>query len=341
MMVVKKINIGVIGCGYWGPNHIRIFSYLQQSNVTMACDIDNHKLNRIRGIFPHITLTTNYLDIINNSDIDAVIISTPTITHYEIAKKCLESGKHVLCEKPLSVLYAESTELVSLAKKVEKILLLGQIFLFHKGIQELYRLIHDGVLGKLYYCRAVRTNLGPIRKDVNVVYDLASHDISIFNYLLNSQPIEVSATGKSYLSKNIQDVANISMNYENDISVNIHVSWLAPKKVREITLVGEKNMVLWNDLSDIGQVLIYNSKVISDQNYGSFGEFQLLAKESDIIIPKITMEEPLNIQGQYFLNSIINDSRSIISDGESGANVVRVIDGINKSIESSGKPIVV
>ena len=202
-------------------------------------------------------------------------------------------------------------------------------------------MINEKVLGKLYYCRSVRTNLGPIRKDVNVVYDLASHDISIFNYLLNSQPIKVSATGKSYLKNNNYDVANISLDYHNNISVNIHVSWLAPKKVREITLVGENNMVLWNELSEFGQVFIYNSKVISNQYYENYGEFQLLTKESDIIIPKISTEEPLNIQGQYFINSIINGDLKKISDGKSGAHVVKVIQAVNKSIESNGKSILV
>jgi predicted dehydrogenase len=332
------INIGVIGCGHWGPNHIRNFSNFQNSRVVAVSDLDHKRLNKIKTQYPNVIVEKNYKNILKNDNIDAVVISTPTISHFKITNDSLNHGKHVLCEKPLCFTVKEATKLVELSKTKKLILMVGHVFLFNNGIKEVKKLIDKKNLGNIYYISATRTNLGPIRTDVNSVYDLASHDISIFNFLFDSLPIEVSAVGMSCLQKNIEDVSFISLKYPKNIVANIKVSWLDPKKVRQITLVGNKKMVIWDDLSLAGPITIYDKGVIKEPYYRDYGEFQLITREGDAFIPKVKMDEPLNAQSRYFLECIEN-KKIKISDGKFGLDVVKIIDSINRSIQKNGLPI--
>ena len=339
-MEIVMINIGIIGCGHWGPNHIRSFSYLPNSTIVAAADMDNHRLQYIAEQYPHLSTHKDYKEILENPNVEAVVISTPTHTHYEITKKALQAGKHILCEKPLCKSVEEGEELVSLAKTSRLVLMVGHIFLFNPGIIKLKELLKFNDLGRIYYLTAIRTNLGPVRNDVNTVYDLASHDISIFNFLLDSIPTEVSAIGASFLQKPIEDITFISLKYPGDILVNIRASWLDPKKVRQITIVGDKKMATWDDLAEMGPVVVYDKGVIREPYYNDYGEFQLLAREGDIAIPKIKMEEPLKAQNKYFL-SCIEDRAVPISDGTCGVNVVKVIIAITNSISLEGQQVII
>lgn len=334
------IKIGVIGCGHWGPNHIRVFSALRDSLVEEVADPDKNRLQYITEQYSHINAHENYKKVLENSDIEAVVISTPTQTHYEVVKNSLKAGKHVLCEKPLCMNVQEGEELIALAKEHEKIFMIGHIFLFNPGIVKLKELLKGNALGKLYYLSATRTNLGPIRQDVNVVYDLATHDISICNFLLDSVPFEVSAVGVCFLQKSLQDVSFISLKYPDNIIANIRVSWLDPKKVRQITIVGDKKMATWDDLAEVGPVMIHDKGILKEPYYQNYGEFQLLAREGDIMIPKVKMEEPLQVQNRYFL-SCLKQNTIPISDGRTGVNVVRVLSAITESIDSEGQPVLV
>jgi len=329
-------KIGVIGCGHWGPNHIRVFSHLEDCQVLMAADTDQNRLKNIKKLFPSITTTPDYRNILKNNDIDAVIVATPITTHYKIVKDCLEHGKDVLCEKPLTVSGKESEELVALAGKQSRILMVGHVFLFNSGIQELKRLITEGELGKVYYMHSKRTNLGPIREDVNAVYDLASHDVSIFSYLLNLPPEGLVAKGEAFLQNDIEDVAFITISYPEKILGNIYVSWLDPQKVRQITVVGDKKMAVWDDLNNFEPIRIYNKGVVKEPYYDDFGQFQLLLRDSEILIPKIKMGEPLKIQNQHFLESIRNRKKPL-SDGSSALEVVRTLEAIQKSLKASSR----
>jgi len=331
------INIGVIGCGHWGPNHIRNFSNFQNCNVIAVSDIDQNRLNNIKAQYPNIIIEKNYKKLLKNNDINAVVISTPTKTHYSISKQSLELGKHVLCEKPLCLSVKEADKLVEISTRNKLVLLVGHVFLFNNGIQELKKLIDKEELGKIYYLSATRTNLGPIRNDVNAVYDLASHDISIFNYLLGN-PLEVSAVGMSFLRNEIEDVIFITLKYPKKILANIRVSWLDPRKVRQITIVGDKKMVIWDDLSLLGPITIFDKGVIKEPYYRDYGEFQLLTREGDASIPKIKMEEPLKAQARYFLKCIDNGKLDL-SDRKFGKDVVKTINCISKSINKNGHPI--
>ncbi len=258
--------------------------------------------------------------------------------HYEIARDVLEAGKHVLVEKPLCLTAQEGEDLVDLARQRHLVLMVGQVFLFHNGLLKVKELLDSGEAGKLYYIGSTRTNLGPIRHDVNAVYDLASHDVSIFNWLLGSRPLMVSAVGEAFLQQGIEDIAFISLRYPNDVLARIHASWLDPKKVREITIVGASKMITWDDLAPLGTVQVFDKSVVRDTYYADYGHFQLLAREGDITIPRVQLEEPLRKQARYFLSAVKN-GRAEVSDGESGVEVVRTLEAIQQSLKARGAPV--
>ena len=334
------INIGVIGCGHWGPNHIRVFSQLNGSHVVSASDLDDQRLASIGAAFPEIRLTKDYMELVSSEDVQAVCIASPTNTHYEIAKAALNAGKHVLCEKPLTLEYKESQELAELANAKGLVLMVGHIFLFNAGILWLKKFIESGELGQVHYAYSTRTNLGPFRYDVNALWDLAPHDISIFNFLFSGAPIKVSGRGHKCLGESLEDIAFATLEYENNIMANVHVSWLDPKKVRQITVVGDKKMVVWDDLDGDGAIKVYDKQVErTSQYYETYGEFQLLSKEGSITIPKIAAQEPLKAQNTFFLDCINKKEGVDKVDANRAADVVNALNLIQQSIESGGASI--
>lgn len=331
------IKLGVIGCGHWGPNHIRVFSQMADSRVEMCADLDEKKLAFIKELFPTITGTTDYHDLFNNKDIDAVCIAAPTDLHYKLAKEALNAGKHVLCEKPLAMKDEECRELHALANKTKKVLMVGHIFLFNAGIRWLKEYIASGELGKIHYAYATRTNLGPFRYDVNALWDLAPHDISIFNYLFGNTCVNASARGHKALGTSLDDLTFATLEYPDNIAAHIHVSWLDPRKVRQITIVGEKKMVIWDDLDNLGPIKLYDKYVEKTSTfYATYGEFQLLSKEGSITIPKISMGEPLKAQAQHFLDCVVKNKQSDICDAQGGLGVVQTLNAIQESMDQQG-----
>jgi len=331
------INVGIIGCGHWGPNHIRIFSHLSNSRALMAADLDEKRLQAIRDTFLNIQTTTNYKDILENKDIEAVCIAAPTNIHFLLAKEALEHNKHVLCEKPLALDPRECAQLRDLAKRQNKLLMVGHVFVFNAGVIKLKEYIQSGELGRIHYAYATRTNLGPFRYDVNALWDLAPHDISIFNYLFDNAPINVSARGQKCLGTAQEDLAFATLEYPDNIVANVHVSWLDPKKVRQITIVGDKKMVTWDDLDAMGPIKLYDKYVEkTDTYYETYGEFQLLSQEGSITIPKIGFNEPLKAQGQYFINCIEKNISPDLSDAQKGLDVVQTLRAIQESMEKRG-----
>ncbi|PIQ86820.1 MAG: oxidoreductase [Candidatus Omnitrophica bacterium CG11_big_fil_rev_8_21_14_0_20_45_26] len=332
------INIGVIGCGQWGPNHIRNFSSMEEVRVLMCADLNRDRLKAMKQQFRTIHPTNRFQEILNHPRIQAVVVATPTATHFNLVKAALMANKDVLCEKPLCLDERQAKELIRLAQKKKRILMVGHVFLYNAGIQKLKELIQKKSFGRIYYLHSERTNLGPFRQDVNAVWDLAAHDVSIFNYLLNAEPIEVSARGGIYLQKKIEDVAFISLVYPKNILVSIHVSWLDPRKVRQITVVGDKHMLMWDDLDQTGPVKIYDRQVVQKYYYETFGEFQLLAKEGTITIPKVNLSEPLKAQANAFI-AAVRKRKSPLSDGRSGLSVVRILKAVQKSLAKRGVPV--
>ena len=282
--MVKK-RIGIVGCGQWGPNQIRSFFFHARTEVRRICDKNTERLLANQALFPQLAVTRDFKEITRAKDIDAVVITTPVSSHFAIAKDALTHGKDVLCEKPLAMHVRECEALADLAKKHQRILMVGHVFLFNSGILEVKKLMTSKEIGDVHYLHAQRTNLGPVRRDVNAVYDLASHDLSIFNFLLNAKPKVLSAVGKCYLQRNVEDVVFVSLEYPGNILAHIHVSWLDPKKVRQITVVGRIKMITWDDLSLSGPVEIYSKHVVPDPFYSDFGQFNLLVKEGEVRIP--------------------------------------------------------
>jgi predicted dehydrogenase len=266
------------------------------------------------------------------------VVAAPTQLHYAIVKDALLAGRHVLCEKPLCVEVNEAVELVELARRQRLILMVGHVFLFNPGIVRLKELVQAGEPGRIYYLRALRTNLGPVRRDVNSVFDLATHDISIFNYLLNAAPESVSATGGKFIQHKLEDVASISLHYPNNVLAHILVSWLDPKKLREIVVVGDKKMLTWDDLAPIGPIMIYDKGLDCPPDYADYGQFQLLMREGDITIPRVKLEEPLKKQNQFFLQCI-REARLPMNDGAFAVNVVRVLQAVTESLQRQSQSV--
>lgn len=337
---MEKINIGIIGCGHWGPNYLRNFSLMPEANVCWVSDLNSKRLVHIKQLHPAVKTTKDYKKIISDTSIDAVVIATPTVTHYDIARECLDSGKHILVEKPLSVNLKDARELVALAEKKKRILMVGHTFEYNPAINKMKEFIKNGRLGKVYYLYSTRTNLGPLRNDVNALWDLAPHDISIFSYLLEGQPLKVSAHGAGFLQKGIEDIVFITLYYPHNMLVGIHVSWLNPRKVREITVVGSKRMLVFDDLNSVSPLSLYNKGVIRKPYplpyYNSFREFKLIIREGKITIPKIKMKEPLQIECRHFLRCLMRGQEPQ-SNGRVGLNVVKVLEAIQSSLKDNGK----
>ncbi len=331
------ISVGVIGCGHWGPNHIRVFSQLPNSKCVACADIDEARLKAIRTQYPSIETTTDYKTILGRKDIDAVCIAAPTKYHYQFAKDALAAGKHVLCEKPLAMTVEECLDLKALAEKAGKYLMVGHVFVFNSGIRWMKAYIDSGELGRIYYAHSERTNLGPFRYDVNAFWDLAPHDVSIFDYLLGSGAVSASARGHKCLGNTLEDLAFATLDYPDGKMVNIHVSWADPRKVRQITIVGEKKMLVWDDLDPLGAVRVYDKYVErTTKYYESYGEFQLLSREGSITIPKINLQEPLKAQGQYFVDCVEKGQPPLVADAEKAASVVRAMVAVQRSMDTMG-----
>lgn len=332
----QKIGIGVVGCGHWGINHVRVFSSLPESQVVAVADTSKARLDAVGAVYPGLRLTTQFEDLLLDPTVEAIVVATPTSTHYDVVLACLEAGKDVLCEKPLTPNVAQAERLVSAAEERAKVLMVGHIFVANDGIQKLKEYIDGGTLGKLCYLHSTRVNLGPVRRDVSVVWDLASHDISIFNYLLGAEPLEVSATGGSFLQPHIADVALLSLLYPESVLASCHVSWLSPRKERQITIVGDKRMVIWDDLKPEETIRLYESSVPQEPFYKDYREFQLIPKEGDVAIPKLRLNEPLRNEAVQFLESL-RSRKPPVSDGRFGLEVVRALEKAEESLRGKSQ----
>ncbi len=329
------VNVGVIGCGHWGPNHVRVFSEQDRSQVVACADLKEAHLDRIKQRFPSVSTTSDYKEILADDRIDAVIIATPTKTHAAIAREAILAGKHVLVEKPLCPSAIEAEALGRLADAHERVLMVGHVFVFNAGIIELRNRILANELGKIHYFDAVRTNLGPIRGDVNALYDLGTHDITIFNYIMNEEPVAVSATGRCITQADIEDVCFATLHYADGTLGHIHVSWLNPRKVRTLTVIGDKKMAHWDDVDPNDMLRLYDKGVQEPPYYDSFGEFNYLLRNADVQLPAIHRTEPLIGQATAFLNWITSGQQQGPGAKE-GAAVARVLEAATQSMANGG-----
>lgn len=330
----KSLKIGVIGYGYWGPQLVRNFQDIPLTKVTMVADLDPGRLAKVSQTYPGIEVTQNYRNLFC-SEVDAVIIATSPSTHYSLGSECLANGKHVLIEKPLARSRSEAQGLIDLAAARRLILMVGHTFEYNPAVETLRQLVASQAIGRVYYTNAVRTNLGIFQKDVNVLWDLAPHDISILMYVLGLDPIDVSASGQAYVQRGIHDVARLVVNFENQVQSHILVSWLDPCKVRRITVVGDKKMVVYDDVEPLEKIKVFDTGVDTPKHTDSYGEFQLSYRYGDITIPRIPPHEPLKVECSHFADCIVHELRPR-SDGEVGLKVVKVLEAAEKSLLNSG-----
>jgi predicted dehydrogenase len=336
---VESIGIGIIGCGYWGINYVRVFDELPGCRVLGVCDLSEDRLSRVRQRFPHVATYTD-LSALLNEQTEAIVVATPSSTHYMLARQCLLSGKHVLVEKPfVTEGVAEGERLIALAKDRQRTLMVGHTFLYNPSVRVMKEYVDAGDCGEIYYLHATRTNLGPIRKDANALWDLIPHDLSIFGYLLGSQPLWVSAVATRLLRNSREDVGFVTLAYPNGVLGHIHASWADPDKVREVVLVGSKRRVVFNDLNTRESIRIFEKGISpSETDVDSFGEFRLLIRDGDIVSPKVEAGEPLKNQCAHFLECMANGSRPL-SDGVNGLEVVRTLLAIDESVRRNGAPV--
>ena len=329
------INLAIIGLGHWGPNYLRIFQSLDRVNLSWCCDTQSTNLEKIRN-HTNARLTENYQDVITDSTLDAIVVATPASTHYRIVRDALMTGKDILAEKPLTLEPEESLELCKLADSRKKILMVGHTFLFNPGIRKIKEYIEKGDLGQIYYLNATRTHLGLIREDVNAIWDLAPHDVSIFNYLLDATPVFVHAVGACHLKDGREDVAFINMVYPENIIANVHVSWEDSNKERTIRIVGSRARAFFNDLDNLERVRIFQKGVGAEKDYENFGEFQLRYRDGNIISPMLNLYEPLKEMCVHFIDCCQTRSTPF-TDGYSGYEVVRVMKTIDMEIHKNNR----
>ena len=335
-MTTARIRVGLAGLGHWGPN-LAYSIVAAGGEICWLCDQDAERLGKFAARYQDAHTSTNFESILIDPSVDAVMIATPTSTHYSLAQAALNAGKHVLVEKPLALTSAHARELAELAEAKQCVLLVGHVYQYNAIIRALKSLIYQGELGDLLYMIFTRTNLGPVRTDVNALWDLTTHDISIMTYLLNASPERVTASGHCYLNSNVEDVVSAVFEFASGVTAHVHASWLNPRKIRSITVVGEKKMVEVDDLNLREPIRIFDKHVEvppADSLAGSFLEFKTLVVDGGATTPRVAINRPLETECIHFLECIRTGGRPI-SDGKNGLEVVRILEAATRSLQNN------
>ena len=329
------ITIGQVGLGYWGPNLLRNFEALSEATVKRVCDLDEEALDRVGERYPQIRRTIDYQDLLTDSEIQAIVVAASAVSHYQLARMALDAGKHVLVEKPLALEVNQAQDLVDLADDRRLVLMVGHLLLYHPAVTHLKRLLDSGALGDVYYVYTERRNLGKVRHDENAMWSLAPHDISMVLYLLEKMPSLVAAQGQAYLQPGIEDTVFFTLRFDDGQLAHSHVSWLDPHKVRRLTVVGSRQMAVFDDTEPTEKLRIYDKGVDRVPTYSTYGD-ALTLRFGDIYVPSIEMQEPLQLECQHFLDCI-REGRRPLSDGHNGLQVLRVLDALQQSLDNEGK----
>jgi predicted dehydrogenase len=337
--VSHPVRIALIGFGYWGPNYARVLNELPGATLSVVCDRSQQRLTLVGDRYRSVQTCSSVQDALARDDIDAAVIATPASTHAALVRTALDHGKHVLVEKPMALDVASSESLCQLASTAKRVLMVGYTFLYNAGVRKMKEYMGPEPFGQMYYLHATRTNLGPIRHDVNAVWDLAPHDIAIFNYLLDEQPAWASAIGTRVLRTSRDDIAFATLGYKNDVVGNIHVSWADPNKVREVVVVGSRRRIVFDDLNDVERVRVFERGVsVGDAIAESYGEFKLLVRDGDIISPKVQPSEPLKNQCADFVEAV-RSGRTPLASCHFGLGVIRTLAAIDQSMRSHGAAV--
>lgn len=330
------MRIGVIGYGYWGPRIARNFHDLDGCELAFICDKRPDILRRAKQAYPDVPLTSDICEAITWPGIDAVAVVTPVWTHFELAKAALDNGKHVFVEKPFTSTVAEAEQLIDLADRKHLQIMVDHTFLFTGAVRKIRQLIDDGTLGRLYYYDSTRVNLGLFQHDVNVIWDLAPHDLSIMDYLIKGEPEAVAATGQIHLN-GFEDVAYVTVYFANRIIAHINVNWLSPVKLRTTLIGGEKKMLVWNDLDADEKIKVYD-KGVNVKEGQSLYDLLVSYRSGDMWAPKVDQTEALGAEAKYFKECVVKNEKPF-NDGAAGLRVVRLLEAASKSLKDRGRPV--
>ena len=333
------IEIAVVGYGYWGPNLVRNFSEYEETRVSAVCDADPERLARARKRFPSAEGLTDFDEVLRRPSIQAVAIATPVRTHYELARRALEASKHVLVEKPLTMRVDHAEELVTLAKKNGLVLMVDHIFVYSPPVLKMKEIVESGKLGKLFFIDSVRINLGLFQHDVNVVWDLAPHDLSIVDFLLGKLPRALSATGAAHAGNDIEDVAYLNLDYGDGLIANFHVNWLSPVKIRQMMLGGSDRSLIYNDMDPSEKIKVYDRGINVGEDPEKRRQVLINYRSGDVWAPNISQAEPLARLAAHFADCITHSNQPV-SGGDSGVRIVKILDAAQRSIKAQGGRIV-
>lgn len=329
------IKVGLVGCGYWGPGLARNFYENDLVELKYVCDLQQEKLGKLKKRYPTVIATTNYSDLLNDPELDAIAVATPVDSHYKLAKAALEAGKHVLVEKPMCTTSAECLDLVATAEDRGLTLMVDHTFVYHPAIKRIKSIIESGELGEILYFDSVRINLGLFQSDVNVIWDLAPHDLSIIDYLLGQTPTSVSAFGSCHAGNGIEDIAYINLEFENNLIAHLNVSWLSPVKVRNIMIGGTKKMICYDDLLPAEKIRVYDKGISVTQPASPEKRYENLIQYrlGDMYAPVTEVTEALQTEVAHFVDCVMNKKKPL-SDGKAGLRVVQLLELANESLKS-------
>jgi predicted dehydrogenase len=332
------IKVGVVGCGYWGPNLVRNLKQAADCDLKILCDLSQERLKHMRRLYPDLATTDQFSDLLEDAELDAIVVATPARFHFEMAKAALSVGKHVFIEKPMARTSAECEELNEIAARNGLLIMVGHTFLFSPAVRRMKEIIDAGDIGKVQYIAARRLNLGLFQKDINVAWDLAPHDISIILHLLDDKPQTVSCMGSSHVTRGIEDVTMMYLSFARSRCAFVHNSWLDPKKVRQMTVVGSQRMIVYDDTEPLEKLKIYDARVVVPPHYDTFAEFTYSYHYGDAYIPYIKQDEPLKLECQHFVECIRENTKPI-TDGKLGLEVVRILEASGNSLRNNGAAI--
>lgn len=337
------IKVAMIGLGYWGPNLLRNLVGIPDIQVSAICDLDKRMAEANRKKFcPQALVTSDYHDLGNHSQVDAVVIATPLKTHFEIGSYFLKSGKHIFIEKPLAHSVVECQQLIDLAEKRRCVLMVGHVFEYNNAVRKIKQYLAEDELGRTFYIYSQRVNLGRVQNDISALWSFAPHDVSIINYWLDQEPCQVSARGFSLLNSGIEDVVFVTLEYPNGIGAHLHLGWLDPRKIRLMTIVGSKKMLVYDDVSTDAKLQIYDKGIVDLHNFietpFSYAEFQFQIRSGDLVIPALKFDEPLQSECLHFVDSI-RTGRTPLTDGMNGLRVVKVLEAADRSLKQKGASI--
>ena len=331
------MNIAVVGLGYWGPNLLRNLYETRRCQRLVACDLDQRKLERVQLRYPSVEVTTDFQSLIADQEIDAMVIATPVSTHAPLAQAALEAGKHVFVEKPMASTKEEAMQLIELAERHQRVLMVGHTFEFSPPVLKIKEVIERGDLGHIFYISSSRVNLGLHQKDISVIWDLAPHDFSSIFFWLDEMPKYISAMGRDYVQRGIPDVAFINLEFASGVIAHVQVSWLAPSKLRRTTLIGSDKMLVYDDTENIEKVKIFD-KGVDYKDPETFGEYQLSYRAGDVVSPRLDTYEPLFKEMEHFLDCCETGQRPK-TDGYNGLRVVKALEAAEKSLRNGSQVV--